>query len=44
MSHCQLLVLFLLTALSFLIFSCKKYNQLDFGNDDLVMSMCNVVS
>ena len=40
MSHCQLLVLFLLTALN----SAKKYNQLDFGNDHLVMSMCKVVS
>ena len=44
LSHSQLLVLFLLTVYSFSIFSCKKYNQLDFGIDHLVMSMCRVFS
>ena len=26
------------------IFSCKEYNQSDFGTDHLVMSMCRVIS
>ena len=38
MSHSQLPVLFLLTVLSFSIFSCKQYNQSDFGIEHLVMS------
>ena len=33
MSHSQLLVLFLLILQSFFIFSCKEYNQYDFGTD-----------
>ena len=27
-----------------LIFGCKKYNQFDFGINQLMMSMCGVVS
>ena len=40
----KLLVLFLLTVLSFSISGCKEYNQSDFGVDHLVMSMCRVFS
>ena len=43
LSHSQLLVLFLLTVQSFSIFSCKEYNQSDFGVDHLVMSICRDV-
>ena len=35
--------MFFLTVLSFSIFSCKNYNQSDFGIDHLVMSMCRVI-
>ena len=41
MGNSQLLVLFFLTVQSS-IFSCKEYNQSDFGNHHLVMSMCIV--
>ena len=44
MNQSQLLVLFLLTVQSFSIFGCKKYNQCDFGIDQLVMSMYRVFS
>ena len=44
MSHSQLQVLFLLTVYSFSVFSCKEYNQSDFGIDYMVMFMCRVIS
>ena len=40
----QFQVLFLLTVNSISIFGCKEYNQSDFSNDHLVMSLCRVVS
>ena len=40
----QFQVLFLLTVNSISIFVCKEYNQSDFSNDHLVMSLCRVVS
>ena len=38
MSNSHLQVLFLQTTQSFSIFSCKEYNQSDFGIDNLVMN------
>ena len=42
--HSHLLVLFLLTILSFSIFDFKEYNQSDFSVDHLVVSICRVFS
>ena len=44
MNHNQLQVLFLLTVLSFSIFVCKEHNQSGFDVENLVMSMCTVIS